>query len=135
MRGPGWGSGDREARRTPRSAQSTAGGGRSQEAGAPRNVGAPSGRRCGTLRGAMPWFVYLVRCRDGTLYTGVTNDPDARLEAHNTGRGARYTRGRGPVTLVHLERARGHGAALRREIAIKRLPRADKLSLAAEKRT
>ena len=83
----------------------------------------------------MPWFVYLVRCRDGSLYTGVTNDLDARLEAHNAGRGARYTRGRGPVTLVHLERARGRGAALRREIAIKKMPRTEKRRLATESAT
>ncbi|HKQ96872.1 MAG TPA: GIY-YIG nuclease family protein [Candidatus Polarisedimenticolia bacterium] len=79
----------------------------------------------------MPWFVYLVRCRDGTLYTGVTNDPEARLLAHNAGRGARYTRGRGPVTLVHLEKVRGRRAALRREIAIKGLSRLEKIALVA----
>jgi ribosome-associated protein len=74
----------------------------------------------------MPWFVYLVRCRDGSLYTGVTTDPPARVGAHNAGRGARYTRTRGPVRLVHVERAGGRGAALRREWTIKQWPRAAK---------
>jgi uncharacterized protein (TIGR02453 family) len=74
----------------------------------------------------MPWFVYLARCGDGTLYTGVTTDPAARERAHNAGRGAAYTRSRLPVSLVHLEPATGHGAALRRELAIKRLDRKEK---------
>ena len=74
----------------------------------------------------MPWFVYLVRCRDGSLYTGTTTDPAARLRAHNAGRGAKYTRARRPVILVHVEPARGRCAALRREWAIKQLPRARK---------
>ena len=72
------------------------------------------------------WVVYLVRCRDGTLYAGVTTDLEARVRAHNNGSGARYTRGRGPVLLVHAESARGRGAAQKREWAIKRLPRAQK---------
>ncbi|MEO8031976.1 MAG: TIGR02453 family protein [Gemmatimonadota bacterium] len=74
----------------------------------------------------MPWFVYLARCRDLTLYTGVATDPVARLAAHNRGRGARYTRSRLPVALVWLERAASHGNALRREYAIKRLTRSAK---------
>ena len=76
------------------------------------------------------WFVYVVRCRDGTLYTGISRDVDARLVKHNQGKGARYTRGRGPVALVHQERKRSHGAALRREAVIKALPRHEKLRLA-----
>ena len=75
------------------------------------------------------WFVYVVRCRDGTLYTGISRDVDARLAKHNTGKGARYTRGRGPVALVHQERKSSQAAALRREAAIKALPRSDKLAL------
>ena len=75
------------------------------------------------------WFVYIVRCRDGSLYTGISNDVARRLTAHNRGTGARYTRSRGPVTLVHLERRRSRSAALRREAAIKALGRADKLAL------
>ncbi len=76
------------------------------------------------------WFVYVVRCRDGTLYTGISRDVAARLAKHNAGTGARYTRGRGPVALVHAERKRSQGAALRREAAIKALPRSKKLALA-----
>jgi putative endonuclease len=76
------------------------------------------------------WFVYVVRCRDGTLYTGVSRDVATRIAKHNLGKGARYTRGRGPVALLHSERKRSHGAALRREAAIKALPRAEKLVLA-----
>lgn len=75
------------------------------------------------------WSVYLVRCGDGSLYTGVATDLPARLIAHNAGRGAAYTRGRGPVELVHVEPARDRSAALRREAAIKRLSRAEKLLL------
>jgi putative endonuclease len=70
-----------------------------------------------------------VRCRDGTLYAGVTNDLDGRIALHNAGRGAKYTRSRLPVTLVYREPAGGRGAALRREIEIKRLPRKAKLAL------
>jgi len=75
------------------------------------------------------WFVYVVRCRDGTLYTGISRDVAARLCQHNQGKGARYTRGRGPVALVHTERRQSQGAALRREAAIKALPRQQKLLL------
>ena len=71
----------------------------------------------------MTWHVYLARCGDGTLYTGITTDPARREAAHNAGRGASYTRTRRPVRLVHLEPAPDRGAALRRELAIKRLPR------------
>jgi len=74
----------------------------------------------------MRWFVYLVRCRDGSLYTGISTDPRARVRAHNSGRGAKYTRARRPVTLVHAEAAKSRSAALRRERAIKRWPRAGK---------
>lgn len=73
------------------------------------------------------WCVYLLLCGDGTLYTGITNDLPRRLAAHARGRGARYTRGRGPLTLLHSEPARTRSAALRREHQIKRLRRAGKL--------
>jgi uncharacterized protein (TIGR02453 family) len=74
----------------------------------------------------MAWFVYLVRCNDGSLYTGVTTDPVRRSAAHNSGRGAAYTRSRRPVELVHLEPAGSRSAALRRERAIKLLTRTQK---------
>lgn len=80
------------------------------------------------LRSAM-WCVYLLRCADGTLYTGITNDLARRLVAHRQGRGARYTRGRGPLALVHSEPARTRSQALRREHELKRLRRRDKLAL------
>jgi uncharacterized protein (TIGR02453 family) len=74
----------------------------------------------------MTWFVYVARCGDGSLYTGVTTDPVARVEMHNRGRGAAYTRARRPVRLVHLERTAGRSEALKRELAIKRLSRVEK---------
>jgi uncharacterized protein (TIGR02453 family) len=79
----------------------------------------------------MSWFVYVARCADGSLYTGVATDPAARERAHNAGRGAVYTRSRLPVQLVHLEPADDRGAALRREIAIKRLTRREKEAMVA----
>ncbi len=75
--------------------------------------------------------VYILQCRDGTLYTGWTNDIEKRLRAHNDGAGAKYTRARRPVTLVYLERAADAAAAQRREWAIKQLSRAQKAALAA----
>jgi putative endonuclease len=81
--------------------------------------------------GAKTWRVYILRCAGGTLYTGITNDLPARLRTHREGRGARYTRGRLPVALVHSEAADSRAAATRREIEIKRLPRSAKLELFA----
>ena len=75
------------------------------------------------------YYVYLLRCADGTLYTGFTNDLARRLAAHNAGRGAKYTRGRRPVELVYWESFSNKSSALRREYAIKRLPRGQKLTL------
>jgi putative endonuclease len=74
-------------------------------------------------------FVYVVRCIDGTLYTGYARDPTARAKAHNNGRGAKYTSGRRPVTLVYVERFRSKGRALRRELEIKKWPREKKAAL------
>lgn len=79
----------------------------------------------------MPWTVYLARCGDGTLYTGVTTDPQRRLAEHNAGCGAAYTRSRLPVTLVYLETVRDRSGALRREHAIRRMSRVQKEALAA----
>jgi putative endonuclease len=81
-------------------------------------------------RGSEAWFVYLARCRDGTLYCGVAKDVAARLAQHDAGKGARYTRGRGPLVAVAVRRCRSHGDALRLELAVKRLPRAEKEALA-----
>ena len=77
------------------------------------------------------WSVYILRCRDGSLYTGATNDLARRLDRHATGKGSRYTRSRLPVRLVYEEHARNRGAALRREGALKRLTRAEKVALVA----
>ena len=74
-------------------------------------------------------FVYIVECSDGSLYTGYTTDPARRIAEHNAGAGSRYTRSRRPVRLLHLEELKGRSAALRREIAIKRMQRREKLSL------
>lgn len=74
-------------------------------------------------------FVYIVQCCDGTLYTGWTTDVVARVTAHNEGSGAKYTKGRGPVTLLYTEVFEHKSDALRREMAIKRLSRAEKLKL------
>jgi putative endonuclease len=76
------------------------------------------------------WTVYMLRCGDGTLYVGITNDLRRRLSMHETGRGAKYTRGRGPFQVVRREHYAEKGDALRRELQIKRLPRAAKLLLA-----
>lgn len=77
----------------------------------------------------MTYWVYILRCADGTLYTGCTNDLSRRLAAHNAGKGAKYTRSRRPVELVYREEVPDKSAALRREAAIKRLSRQEKLAL------
>ena len=75
------------------------------------------------------WTVYLLRCRDGSLYTGITNDLARRLAAHRAGKASAYTRSRRPVRLAYRELVRDRSAALRREAAIKRLTRQAKLEL------
>ena len=79
----------------------------------------------------MDWIVYILRCADGTLYTGITDDPERRLQAHNEGKGAKYTRGRRPVEMVYRESCGDKSAALRREYAVKQLGRSEKLELIA----
>ena len=80
------------------------------------------------------WFVYVVRCADDTLYTGITTDVARRIDTHNSGRGSKYTAARRPVTLVYAVPAADRGAASRLERRIKMLPRAAKLSLVAGSR-
>ena len=75
------------------------------------------------------WYVYLLRCRDGTYYTGVTTDVERRIKQHNNGTGAKYTRGRLPVMLVWSERQTSHSSALKREAIVKRLRRPEKIIL------
>ena len=77
----------------------------------------------------MSYYVYLLRCRDGTLYTGYTDNPERRLRVHNAGKGAKSTRSRLPVELVYQEQCPDKSAALRREREIKRMRRAEKLAL------
>jgi len=79
----------------------------------------------------MAWTVYLARCGDGTLYTGITTNPERRLAEHSAGAGAAYTRSRLPVALVYWEVMVDRSSALRREHAIKQLSRAAKEALAA----
>ena len=79
------------------------------------------------------WTVYILQCGDGTLYTGITDDLQRRLKAHSEGRGAKYTRGRGPLTLRYRETMPDKGAALKRECAIKRMKKTEKLALINEK--
>lgn len=81
----------------------------------------------------MSWTVYILRCGDGTLYTGCTNDLSRRLKAHQSGKGAKYTRSRQPVSLAYREAAPDRSAALRREAAIKHLNHREKLALIGEK--
>jgi putative endonuclease len=80
----------------------------------------------------VPWhYVYMVRCADGTLYTGYATDTTARIDAHNDGRGAKYTRSRRPVALVYRQRFAAKGRALSREYALKQLTRDQKERLIA----
>jgi putative endonuclease len=80
------------------------------------------------------WFVYLARCSDGTLYCGVARDVAERIARHDAGKGARYTRGRGPLTTLAVRKCKSHGDALRLELAVKRLPRQAKEALADVRR-
>ena len=80
------------------------------------------------------WYVYILRCRDGTLYTGIARDVAERIRAHEMGRGARYTRGRGPFKLCAKRRCLSQGEALRLEFAIKQLSHADKARLTEPRR-
>ena len=82
----------------------------------------------------MKWSVYILRCADGTLYTGIAPDVEKRIALHNAGKGAKYTRGRGPVELVYQEELEDRASASKREYAIKQLSRAEKLHLIEKKR-
>lgn len=75
------------------------------------------------------WFVYILRCNDGSLYTGSTDDVARREQVHNSGKGAKYTRSRLPVKVVYWEEAESCSAALKREYAIKQLSRQQKIEL------
>lgn len=92
----------------------------------------------GAARGAAVaggvWWVYLARCGGGTLYCGIARDVRARIAAHGSGKGARYTRGRGPIVLLAAHRCRNQGTALRIESAIKGLTRSEKVEAATDAR-
>ena len=75
------------------------------------------------------WYVYILQCADGTLYTGITNDLDRRLRAHNAGTASKYTRVRRPVAMVYREEADAKGNALRRELQIKSMSRQQKMDM------
>ena len=78
------------------------------------------------------YYIYILKCKDGTLYTGITNDLERRMAEHEAGRGAKYTKGRGPLQLVYQEICGDRGTASKREIEIKSLDRKSKLLLAAK---
>ena len=75
------------------------------------------------------WYLYILRCGDNTLYTGITTDVEKRFEAHQSGKGAKYTRGRGPLELAYRETCGDHSVALKREYEVKRLTREQKQKL------
>lgn len=75
---------------------------------------------------ADPWYVYIARCNDDSLYCGVARDVAERIARHDAGKGARYTRGRGPLVVEAVRKCPSHGDALRLELAVKRLPRTEK---------
>ena len=79
------------------------------------------------------WTIYILECGDGTLYTGITDDLSRRLKAHSEGRGAKYTRGRGPLKLRYLETAPDKSTALKRECALKKLRKIEKMAMIHEK--
>lgn len=84
---------------------------------------------------ACTWFVYILRCADGSLYTGITTDLTRRTRQHNDGTASRYTRSRRPVKLVYQERKRSQSSALKREAAIKKLTRRQKSALIGSRRS
>lgn len=80
------------------------------------------------------WYLYILRCADGTLYTGITPNVEKRFQAHSQGRGAKYTRGRGPLQLVYQECCGTHSEALQREAGVKRLTRQQKETMIEKNR-
>ena len=75
------------------------------------------------------WYLYILRCADGSLYTGITTDVQRRLEEHRSGKGAKYTRGRAPLELVYTEECGTHSLALKRELAVKAMKTTQKNDL------
>jgi putative endonuclease len=87
-----------------------------------------------TERARVTWFVYIAMCADETMYVGIALDVAQRIAAHDAGRGARYTRGRGPLRVLATRKCASKGDALRLELALKRLPREEKRVVAGSKR-
>ncbi len=81
------------------------------------------------------WTLYILKCADDTLYTGITNNLEARIEAHETGKGAKYTKGRAPFRLVYTEPCKDRSEATKRERAIKSLNKKEKLAIICPKKT
>lgn len=79
------------------------------------------------------WYLYILQCGDGSLYTGITTDVEKRLEAHRSGKGAKYTRGRSPLELKYREACGTHSDVLKRELEVKHLSREEKLALIEKK--
>lgn len=75
------------------------------------------------------WYLYILRCKDNTLYTGITTNVEKRLQQHRSGKGAKYTRGRAPLELVYQQVCKDHTEALKREAFVKKLTRKDKEAL------
>ena len=75
------------------------------------------------------WYIYIIRCADDTLYTGISNHLEKRIDSHNAGNGAKYTKGRGPVELIYKEKSQDKSTASKREAEIKKLTRKEKLKL------
>jgi putative endonuclease len=79
------------------------------------------------LQTSKPWTLYLLECKDGSLYAGITNDLEKRLATHNAGQGAKYTRGRRPVRLIVSQPVESHSVALQMEAQLKKLPKSKKV--------
>jgi len=77
----------------------------------------------------MDWTLYILECADGSLYTGITNNLEKRVAAHENGMGAKYTKGRGPFSVVYIEELENRSTATKRELAVKKLNRHDKVDL------
>ena len=94
----------------------------------------PSPAFCNSMENTIPYYVYILKCSDDTLYTGTTSDLKRRIDQHNKGKGARYTSNKTPVKCVYSEKQPDRSSALKREIAIKRLSREQKLTLTTRKK-
>jgi len=95
---------------------------------------AAAARRRKRKAGKVPWYLYILECGDGSLYTGISNNVEKRFGRHCAGKGAKYTRAHQPVKIVYVERCGGQGKAMQREREVKRFPKKKKLKLIAMKK-